>query len=188
MAAYRALVYETSGFVDYFRAATPINEIAGLEIGSRPTSRTASTAIEDLRGQDYVLCVGTIESRKNHLALFQAWQILLKEGLEPPPLILVGRPGWRVDDLMAQLESTRFLDGRIRLVHGVSDPELEGLYRGCLFTIFPSFTEGWGLPVGESLALGKLCLAAMEGATPEAAGGFAEPIDAYSPRDIAARV
>ena len=153
-----------------------------------PDAAAFPAAIEELRGQDYVLCVGTIESRKNHLALFQAWQILLGEGLAPPVLVLVGRPGWRVDDLMAQLESTRFLDGRIRLVHGVSDPELEGLYRGCLFTIFPSFTEGWGLPVGESLALGKLCLAAMEGAMPEAAAGFAEPIDAFSPRAIAARV
>ena len=43
MAAYRALVYETDGFVDYFRAATPIAEIAELKIGSRPASRSAST-------------------------------------------------------------------------------------------------------------------------------------------------
>lgn len=153
-----------------------------------PDAEAFPEALRDLRGQDYVLCVGTIESRKNHMALFQAWQILLREGVDPPPLVIVGRAGWRVADLMAQLESTRFLDGRIRLLHGVSDPELEGLYRGCLFSIFPSFTEGWGLPVGESLALGKLCLAAMEGATPEAAAGFADPIDAFSPRDIAARV
>ena len=55
MAAYRALVHETPGFVDYFRAATPINEIAELKIGSRPTSRTASTAIEDLRAIPWVL-------------------------------------------------------------------------------------------------------------------------------------
>ena len=55
MAAFRALVYETPGFVDYFRAATPINEIAELKIGSRPTSRTASTAIEDLRAIPWVL-------------------------------------------------------------------------------------------------------------------------------------
>ncbi len=154
----------------------------------KPDALAFPEAVSDLRGQDYVLCVGTIESRKNHLALFQAWQILLRDGVEPPPLVLVGRPGWRVTDLMEQLEATRFLGGRVRLVHGVSDPELEGLYRGCLFTIFPSFTEGWGLPVGESLALGKLCLAALEGATPEAASGFAEPIDAFNPRDIAARV
>ncbi|QDH74862.1 phosphoenolpyruvate carboxylase [Brevundimonas sp. M20] len=54
MSAYRALVYETDGFVDYFRAATPIAEIADLKIGSRPASRTASTAIEDLRAIPWV--------------------------------------------------------------------------------------------------------------------------------------
>jgi phosphoenolpyruvate carboxylase len=49
MAAYRALVYDTAGFTDYFFAATPIREIAELNIGSRPASRKASRAIEDLR-------------------------------------------------------------------------------------------------------------------------------------------
>ena len=52
--AYRALVYETPGFVDYFRASTPIAEIAELNIGSRPASRTASTRIEDLRAIPWV--------------------------------------------------------------------------------------------------------------------------------------
>ena len=54
MKAYRALVYETPGFVDYFRAATPIAEIADLKIGSRPASRSTSTAIEDLRAIPWV--------------------------------------------------------------------------------------------------------------------------------------
>ena len=49
MAAYRALVYETPGFTDYFFSATPIREIAELNIGSRPASRKASQKIEDLR-------------------------------------------------------------------------------------------------------------------------------------------
>jgi phosphoenolpyruvate carboxylase len=49
MAAYRRLVYETPGFTDYFFSATPIREIAELNIGSRPASRKASRAIEDLR-------------------------------------------------------------------------------------------------------------------------------------------
>ncbi len=49
MAAYRALVYETPEFLAYFRAATPISEIAQLNIGSRPTARTSSARIEDLR-------------------------------------------------------------------------------------------------------------------------------------------
>nr|WP_302474397.1 glycosyltransferase [Roseococcus sp. MDT2-1-1] len=145
-------------------------------------------ALADLREKPFVLCVGTIESRKNHLALFQAWKLLLEEGMEPPPLVCVGRPGWRVGDLLAQLEATGFLGGRIRLLHGISDPELASLYRSAAFSVFPSFTEGWGLPVGESLALGTPCLASHEGATPEAASGFAPPLDPYSPRAIAAAV
>jgi phosphoenolpyruvate carboxylase len=54
MAAYRALVYETPGFVDYFYAATPISEIADLNIGSRPTSRQAARSIQGLRAIPWV--------------------------------------------------------------------------------------------------------------------------------------
>ena len=53
-AAYRELVYETPGFIDYFRATTPLAEIAELNIGSRPASRTASQRIEDLRAIPWV--------------------------------------------------------------------------------------------------------------------------------------
>ncbi len=56
--AYRELVYGTEGFVAYFRAATPIAEIAELNIGSRPASRTASTRIEDLRAIPWVFSWG----------------------------------------------------------------------------------------------------------------------------------
>src|SRR5204862_2234109 len=56
--AYRALVYDTPEFVAYFRAATPIAEIAELNIGSRPASRTASTRIEDLRAIPWVFSWG----------------------------------------------------------------------------------------------------------------------------------
>ncbi len=52
--AYRTLVYETPGFERYFRLATPISEIAELNIGSRPASRTKSTRIEDLRAIPWV--------------------------------------------------------------------------------------------------------------------------------------
>jgi len=52
--AYRGLVYETEGFNRYFRESTPITEIAGLNIGSRPTARKASGRIEDLRAIPWV--------------------------------------------------------------------------------------------------------------------------------------
>jgi len=56
--AYRALVYETPEFTTYFRASTPISEIAELKIGSRPASRTASSRIEDLRAIPWVFSWG----------------------------------------------------------------------------------------------------------------------------------
>lgn len=65
--AYRALVYETPGFVRYFRAATPIGEISELNIGSRPTARTASDRVEDLRAIPWVF--GWAQSR----ALIPGW-------------------------------------------------------------------------------------------------------------------
>jgi phosphoenolpyruvate carboxylase len=58
MAAYRALVYETPGFNEYFFDSTPIREIAELNIGSRPASRKASQAIEDLRAIPWVFSWG----------------------------------------------------------------------------------------------------------------------------------
>jgi phosphoenolpyruvate carboxylase len=57
-AAYRSLVYDAPGFVDYFRATTPISEIAELNIGSRPASRSASTRIDDLRAIPWVFSWG----------------------------------------------------------------------------------------------------------------------------------
>jgi len=54
MAAYRALVYETEGFPEYFRATTPVGEIGALNIGSRPASRKPSDRIEDLRAIPWV--------------------------------------------------------------------------------------------------------------------------------------
>jgi phosphoenolpyruvate carboxylase len=56
--AYRALVYETPGFIKYFREATPINEIGDLNIGSRPASRKKSDRIEDLRAIPWVFSWG----------------------------------------------------------------------------------------------------------------------------------
>lgn len=60
---------------------------------------------------------------------------------------------------MEQLESTSYLNGTIKILHDLSDWELAELYRSAMFTVFPSFEEGWGLPVGESLIFGRPCIA-----------------------------
>ncbi len=99
----------------------------------------------------YALIVSTLEVRKNHLLLFRVWRRLLDElpREQVPKLVFAGRIGWMVADLMGQLRNCDFLDGHVVLVENPTDAELEKLYRGCLCTLFPSFHEGWGLPVTE---------------------------------------
>ena len=66
------------------------------------------------------------------------------------------------------------------------DDELAWLYRNCAFTMYPSFYEGWGLPVSESLAYGKYCLASDTSSLPEAGAGLAghlDPLDFVAWRD-----
>jgi glycosyltransferase involved in cell wall biosynthesis len=126
-----------------------------------------------------VLFVSTIEVRKNHQLLMRVWRRLLEE-MRPsdvPWLVFVGRIGWMVDDFVRQLHACDFLNGRIIVIADATDTELAALYRSCLFTVFPSLYEGWGLPVTESLSLGKPCLASDRTSLPEAGGPFARYFD-----------
>jgi glycosyltransferase involved in cell wall biosynthesis len=132
----------------------------------------------------YVLFVSTVEARKNHALLVTVWR-RLGATLPParvPTLVFAGRVGWMVQDLMQQLANTRWQDGRIMLIDGPTDQELAALYRGCLFTLFPSFYEGWGMPVTESLSFGKPCVISNSSSLPEAGGDLARYFD---PEDVA---
>jgi glycosyltransferase involved in cell wall biosynthesis len=127
----------------------------------------------------YVLMVSTLEARKNHALLFRIWRRLLEE-MEParvPTLVFAGRVGWLVSDLVEQIRRTNGLDGKLLLIEDATDAELAQLYRGCRFTLFPSFYEGWGLPVTESHGYGRPCLASSASAVPEAGGALARYFD-----------
>ena len=155
---------------------------ADLE-GARRTEPQAHVAEVAARAP-YVLAVGTLEIRKNHPYLLQVWKILLQhESLFVPNLVLAGRWGWGIDEFHGQLDATRNLDGRILVINDATDADLAHLYDGCLFTVFPSFVEGWGLPVGESLAHGKLCVASGTSSIPEVGGDLALYIDPLNVRD-----
>jgi glycosyltransferase involved in cell wall biosynthesis len=132
--------------------------------------------------QRYVLFVATIEIRKNHRLLVRVWRRLLeRRGADAVPvLIFAGQIGWLVDDLLGDLTESNYLGGKIVLMPGLSDAELCQAYRSCLFTVFPSLCEGWGLPIAESLAHGKFCVASNRAPIPEVVGDF---IDYFDPSD-----
>jgi glycosyltransferase involved in cell wall biosynthesis len=127
----------------------------------------------------YALIVSTIEARKNHGLLFRVWRRLLDDmpADEVPALVFAGRVGWLVADLMGQLRNAAFLNGKIVVIEDPTDGELEALYEGCMFTLFPSFYEGWGLPVTESLGYGRPCVISNATSLPEAGGSLARYFD-----------
>ena len=93
-----------------------------------------------------------------------------------------------VDGLLAALAACNYLDGKIKLVHGLSDTELRQAYRSCLFTIFPSLCEGWGLPIAESLVQGKFCVASNRTSIPEVGGDFVDYFDPTNDDDALAKI
>jgi glycosyltransferase involved in cell wall biosynthesis len=138
----------------------------------------------------YALFVSTIEARKNHILLFRVWRRLLEEMPREsiPRLVFAGRRGGLTEDLMQQIASTDYLDGWLKVIERPTDTELVALYQGCLFTLFPSLFEGWGLPVTESLAFGKPCLIADRTSLPEAGGDLVRRFDPENLQDAYAAI
>ncbi len=153
----------------------PIGTSFGVTDMPSPAPRTSRLPPADC----YALIVSTIEARKNHMLLFRVWRRMLEEMPREsvPTLVFAGRVGWLVDDLIRQIANTNNLDGKLLLIENPTDAELLALYEGCQFTLFPSFFEGWGLPVTESLALGKPCLTSDRTSLPEAGGHLARRFD-----------
>ena len=131
-------------------------------------------SIIDLAGGKYILCVGTIEIRKNILELLHAWgEFRESRGGNTPNLVLAGSRGWKVENVYDLLRRTANVGGTVKIVDKPTDVELEFLYRNCEFTVFPSLFEGWGLPIGESLWFGKPVICADNASMPEVGGRFA---------------
>ena len=133
-----------------------------------------------VKGKRYVAYVSTIEGRKNHLYVVNVWRRLIAEGVDVPDLVFVGRHGWKIGALMDVLTATGNLDGRLHIAHNLSDGELNAVYANCEFSVFTSFVEGWGLPIGESLFQGRPCIASNTSSIPEVGGDLVDYVDPFN--------
>jgi glycosyltransferase involved in cell wall biosynthesis len=135
--------------------------------------------IQALSQISFVLCIGTVEQRKNPVALLAVWQRLAKEhGAAIPKLVFAGKSGWHIDEYKSIMMKTNCLDGHAIHIEDANDAELTFMLKQCLFTAYPSFYEGWGLPIGEALWFGKTCVTSPVSSMPEAGGDmclYADP-------------
>lgn len=138
--------------------------------------------------KNYILCVGTIEARKNHTLLYYTYKMATRRGIALPPLVLVGRVGWLAEDIVSIMKLDPEVKDQIFILNNVNDAELAWLYKNCNFTVYPSFYEGWGLPIAESIAYNKPVIASNTSSMTEIAGDIIKYFSPVSPEECLERI
>lgn len=126
----------------------------------------------------YFVVLGTIEPRKNHLMLLQVWRRLAERlGERAPRLVVIGQRGWECENTIDMLERCEQLKGCVTELPACSDSELASWLCHARALLFPSFAEGYGLPLVEALSLGTPVIASDLKVFREIAGDIPEYLD-----------
>lgn len=154
-----------------FAAALPSQGLPGPAIVSVPLPVAApdswpSQEAESV-GDPLVLVVGSQEPRKNQMAVLHAAEVLWQRGLRFRLRLIGGGSRWFTRIIDGRVNELKRRGRRVEVLRGVGDDVLSASYREARFTVFPSLHEGYGLPVGESLALGVPSITTGYGATAE---------------------
>jgi len=133
--------------------------------------------------EPFILSVGTLEPRKNLAGTLHAYRLLRQRLPDAPCLVLVGGSGWGIDERrLVGAENA----SRVRRLAYLPDEDVAALYAACSAFVYPSFYEGFGLPVAEAMALGAPTITSRVSSLPEVAGDAALLIDPHDPDEIAA--
>jgi len=132
----------------------------GAELDLVEKTKTISDNVQQIfsAGRSVYLFVGTIEPRKNHSYLLDAFDRLWKRGKDIS-LCLVGKVGWKCESLIGRIETHPELNKRLFMLTGLTDSELGFCYAKAKALVYPSFVEGFGLPLIEALGRGLPVLA-----------------------------
>ncbi|HEV7127040.1 MAG TPA: glycosyltransferase family 1 protein [Ktedonobacterales bacterium] len=133
----------------------------------------------------FVLYLGTLEPRKNVEGLVAAYGQLRALWPDAPPLVLAGAKGWYYDTLFAQVR-TLGLERAVTFAGYVSDVEQPLWYAAADLFVYPSFFEGFGLPVAEAMACGVPVITSNVSSLPEVAGQVAIQVSPNDPDQLAA--
>ncbi|MGH9656892.1 MAG: glycosyltransferase family 4 protein [Bryobacteraceae bacterium] len=133
----------------------------------------------------YILTVGDLQPRKNHIGLIEAFAGLVKAHPQlKHRLAIAGKETWFGPKVREAARRSGVAD-RIQFLGFVADDDLLHLYNACDLFVFPSFYEGFGLPILEAMACGRPVACSNTSAMPEVADGAALLFDPYSSGEIA---
>lgn len=126
----------------------------------------------------YFVILGTIEPRKNHLLLLNIWRSLITTyGEATPRLVVIGQRGWECEQVVDMLERCVVLKGKVVELSECDDAALATWLTHAQALLFPSFAEGYGIPLVEALALGTPVIASELPVFRELAGDIPEYLD-----------
>ena len=111
--------------------------------------------VHGLEEEKYILMVASYVPSKNHLGLLQTLKELRLRGLSIPKVYFVGGGSWIGPEIETEIAELSLLEIQVEKFEAVANCCLGNFYRNCSFSILPSFIEGFGLPIVESLSFGK---------------------------------
>jgi len=155
----------------------------GVSGDFRPIAReVAQRALRASRGIEapFILTVGDLQPSKNHLGLIRAYEQLINAHPQlPHHLFVVGKETWHSPAILAAARKSS-VGSRIHFTGFVSDEELRQLYGACELFVYPSFYEGFGLPILEAMASGRAVACSSTSGMPEVADSAALLFDPHS--------
>ena len=164
----------------------PVPKISVFRLGDNfeiKEPKTLSKKDKISTSKPFIMSVGTIELKKNHMLLYYVYKLAITKSIKLPDLFVVGREGWKADYFIDIVTNDPDVKDKIHVLRGVTDEELAWLYSKSVLTVLPSMYEGWGIPIAESLAYGVPSLASNVTSMVEIAPGITKHFNPYSTDD-----
>ena len=141
-------------------------------------------------GKEFFLCTGSLHPRKNGMNLLKAFSLFKKRQQSSMKLVLAGRLAWKYESFTESLKSYKYRDDVI-LTGYLPEEELAALTAAAYAQVYPSFFEGFGLPVAEAMQSGVAVITSAQSAMQEIAGEaalYADPADIHAIADQLKRI